>query len=358
MGGLQVVEDRYRVLRELGQGGGGTVHLVEDRVRGVTLALKTLAAGEPEREAGLRREFALLASLRHPNLVEVFDLTVDPATKLPRFSMEHVEGDDLLTAVRREGPGTAAELAAEALRALGLLHAMGLVHRDVKPGNLLVRHAARLGSRVVVLDFGLALRGGEAPAPTAGTLPYMAPELWSGGGADARSDLYGLGAVLHEAIHGSPPVPFDGDLTAFVEAVRSGKRAHLPLPEGWPPALALWLDALLATDPADRPADAGEALARLAASTGRALPFETPAGRAARLASGRPPGREEEVQALWTALEQAGPRLVWLTGEAGIGKTRIVRWMLADAIARGHDVFQLELGSDDALDLEGWRRWA
>src|SRR6185503_7608205 len=130
--------------------------LVEDRVRAGTLALKTLTAGGAEREAALRREFALLASLRHPNLVEVFDLTADPGTGLPRFSMEAIDGEDLPTAIRREGPVAAAELAAEALRALGFLHAMGLVHRDVKPGNLLVRHQPRLGCRLVVLDFGLA----------------------------------------------------------------------------------------------------------------------------------------------------------------------------------------------------------
>jgi transcriptional regulator with GAF, ATPase, and Fis domain/predicted negative regulator of RcsB-dependent stress response len=356
MGGAQTVDDRYRVLRELGRGGGGTVHLVEDRVRGgAPIALKTLSGAGPERAAALRREFALLAALRHPTLAEVFDLTVDPVTGLPRFSMEHIDGADLPSAIGREGPEVIADLAAEALRALGFLHAMGFVHRDVKPGNLLVRHTPRLGCRVVVLDFGLALRGGEEQAPAAGTLPYLAPELWSGGRADARSDLYALGAVLHEAVHGAPPVAFEGDLTRFVEAVRAGQRSAPPLPPGWPAPLGPWLQAMMATDPADRPADAGEALARLASGLGRDLPFETAAGRAARLASGPPPGREEEVAALWTALERPGPRLVWLCGEAGSGKTRTVRFLLADAIARGYDVVSLVPGSDEAIDLDGWR---
>jgi transcriptional regulator with GAF, ATPase, and Fis domain len=150
-------------------------------------------------------------------------------------------------------------------------------------------------------------------------------------------------------------VAFEGDLTRFVEAVRATGREVAPLPEGWPPALGPWLRAVLARDPADRPTDAGEALARLASGLGRDLPFETPAGRAARLASGPPPGRAEEVAALWTALELPGPRLLWLTGEAGAGKTRIVRWMLSDAVARGYDVVALAPATERDADVEAWR---
>ena len=127
--------DRYVHLRLLGEGGAGRVSLVEDRLRGsAKLALKELAEASRGHEDDLRREFALLASLRHPNLVEVHELDLDPRTGLPRFTLEYVEGRDLVAAVRAEGPGILLDLAAEALRALAFLHDFGLIHRDLKPG--------------------------------------------------------------------------------------------------------------------------------------------------------------------------------------------------------------------------------
>ena len=308
------------------------------------------------RENDLRREFATLALLRHPNLVEVHDLDVAPGTGLPRFTLEFIDGDDFVTTARREGPSALLSLSAEVLRALAFLHDFGLVHRDLKPGNVLVRGKPRLGCRAVVLDFGLALRGGageeeeEAPGSggAAGTLPYLAPELFEGERADRRSDLYALGALVYEGAHGSPAFRIDGrDLTRFIEAVREGRRARPPLPEGYPPGLADWLEELLSPDPASRPADALEALARLNATCGTQFPTDIPATRAARLGSGEPVGRERELDELWRHLEKADtPRVVWLCGGAGSGKSRVLRYLSGNAVARGWDVIAPPPGNE------------
>src|SRR4029077_12889494 len=98
--------------------------------------LKELLEAGSDDTAGLHREFATLATLRHPSLVEVFELHVDPATGRSQFTMEHVDGENFVATVRREGPGSLVPLAAETLRALAFLHAFGLVHSASKPGNI------------------------------------------------------------------------------------------------------------------------------------------------------------------------------------------------------------------------------
>src|SRR6266850_3542006 len=202
--------DRYLMKRLLGEGGAGRVWLVEDRHRpGHALALKELAAsGAMPHVEAFRREFAPLACLHHPNLVEVDEFDTSPESGLPRFTLEFIEGRDIVEAVRYEGPGVFLDLTVEALRALAFLHAFDLIHRDLKPANLLVRDTPKLGCRLVIVDFGLALPARDQPSEAfraAGTLPYVAPELLANRAASRRSDLYALAAVLHEIVYGRPP---------------------------------------------------------------------------------------------------------------------------------------------------------
>jgi serine/threonine-protein kinase len=127
----------------------------------------------------------------------------------------------------------------------------------------------------------------------------MAPELLDGGPPTKRSDLYAFGAVMYEAVHGRPPFAIkDGDLAAFVDTVREGRRARPKVPAGFPAGLSRWIDDLLAPDPADRPSSAADAIARLNQSCGTKLPLETTDDRAARLGSGSPAGRDDELAAL------------------------------------------------------------
>jgi Nif-specific regulatory protein len=355
--------DRYRPLRVLGEGGAGRVLLVEDRLRpGRPVALKQPASDEPRRAVQIRREFATLSTLRHPNLVEVHELDPGDEARPPSFTQEWIEGSDIVRTVATEGPHTLVPLAAEALRALAFLHDFDLIHRDVKPRNLLVRERPRLGCRLVLLDFDLALHEERDPVDARrakGTLAYLAPEVLDGGSAGHRSDLYGLGAVLWECVHGRAPFRIEGDdLGRFVTAVRQGRRPHPPLPEGYPAGLDGWLESLLDPDPEGRPRSAAEALARLNEACGTSEPVETAASRSARLRSGAPVGRDELCARIRERLDpESGATVLWLAGGAGSGKTRVLRWLAAEAILSGWEVAEpspdLEPG-----ELHVWRERA
>jgi transcriptional regulator with GAF, ATPase, and Fis domain len=337
--------DRYVMKRILGEGGAGRVWLVDDRQRpGHSLALKELApAGAAQHEAAFRREFATLACLRHPNLVEVDEFDASPGTGLPRFTLEFIAGRDIVEAVRHEGTGIVLDLAAEALRALAFLHDFHLIHRDLKPANLLVRDVAKLGCRLVIVDFGLALQTGDEASELfrpGGTLPYLAPELLANLAASRRSDLYALGAVFHEIVYGRPPTSLSATGGgSFVRDV-SHEAPPLPtLPAGYAAGLDSWLSELLSPERERRPASAAEALARLNDLCGTRFPAETPRTRTARLLSGPPAERLASIQSIWNALDPAaGPRVVWLCGGPGSGKSRILRWLEAEAILRGWQV--------------------
>jgi Nif-specific regulatory protein len=334
--------ERFRKLGSLGVGGAGRVVLVEDRLRpGSRVALKELVDAGAEDAASLHREFATLATLRHPSLIEVLELHVDPDSGRSQFTMEHVDGEGIVATVAREGPAALIPLAAETLRALAFLHEFGLVHRDLKPGNILVRRAPKAGHRVVLLDFGLAVArraemDADAPA-VAGTLTYMAPELFEGAAPTKRSDLYALGALIHEAVFGKPPfVLKGGDIASFMAAVREGRRVRPRLPDGFPAGLDRWMNLLLSPEPADRSSGAIDALARLNELCRVREPLETPHDRAARLGSGVPVGRDQELAALHAEITPSdAARVVWLCGDAGSGKTRILRHLASEGAARG-----------------------
>ena len=337
--------DRYQMKRILGEGGAGRVWLVEDRHRpGHDLALKELAApGAAQHVEAFRREFATLACLHHPNLVEVDEFDTSPGSGLPRFTLEFIEGRDIVGAVRHEGPGVLLDLTVEALRALAFLHEFDLIHRDLKPANLLVRDTPKLGCRLVIVDFGLALQARDQPAEAfrvAGTLPYVAPELLANRAASRRSDLYALGAVIHEIVYGLPPAFVTGSSSSdFVREVVEPSDALPPLPAGFPAGLRDWLQEMLSAEPGRRPATAAEALVRLNESCGTRYPGETPASRTARLLSGPPAEREASLAQIRQGLDaSAGPRVVWVCGGPGSGKSRILRWLEAEAILRGWNV--------------------
>jgi predicted Ser/Thr protein kinase len=208
---------RYEVLRVLGQGAMGVVYEAHDPVLERKVAVKTLSLpllSEPglreEYLARFRREAQAAARLAHPNVVAVHDAGVDPESGAPFLVMERVEGLPLSTLLREHGAlplQQALELVAQVAAALDAAHRAGIVHRDIKPGNVLLdaRGAAR------VTDFGIArLEGSELTGTgvSLGTPGFLAPELLRGGRADARSDLFALGALAYALLTGRRA--FDG----------------------------------------------------------------------------------------------------------------------------------------------------
>src|SRR5439155_6694600 len=251
-----VLTGRYRLIELLGQGGMATIYRANDAQLGRDVAVKLLRpeyGRDPDFGERFRHEAKAAASLNDPNIVSVFDYGQDEAG--PYIVMELVDGEDLSTVIRRTGalpPRQAARIAAEVARALGAAHARGIVHRDVKPGNVLL---ARDG-RVKVTDFGIARAIAEAqmtlPGTTLGSVHYFSPEQVRGESASELSDIYALGIVLYELLTGRRP--WEGDTAAAVALARLSGSVPMPsgVRAGIPPTLEAIDRKALAPDPADR----------------------------------------------------------------------------------------------------------
>ncbi|MGO9466232.1 MAG: protein kinase domain-containing protein, partial [Isosphaeraceae bacterium] len=209
------VLDEYRIEGEIGRGGMGVVLRASDESLGRTVAIKVLRSEGTDTKARARliQEARIVAKLRHDNVVTVHAV-VNRAGAAPYLVMEHVAGATLAALIRLRGrlePGQAAEIVAQVALGLGAAHQHGLIHRDVKPSNVLVDSAS---GRAKISDFGLARGGDDAASMTqegllAGTPTYMSPEqARSGLRLDHRADIYGLGVTLYEALTGE--VPFRG----------------------------------------------------------------------------------------------------------------------------------------------------
>jgi serine/threonine protein kinase len=270
----QVFAGRYRVEALIGAGGMGQVFRARDTRAHRDLALKVLhPAGEDEsdRTERFKREIGILSRLKHEGIPAIVDFGLHETELF--FVSELVEGTDLKTEIKRRGPWLPADAAATTARvaaALAAAHALGVVHRDVKPSNIMI---GRDGA-VKLLDFGLA-RGVGIDMTTltrtgtiVGTPSYMSPEQFDTHGVDERSDIYSLGVVLFEMLTGK--LPFTGE-TPVAVAIKHKIEAARP-PRALRPDLPAWLDRVvvrcLEKDPARRFATAAEMSAELARPRG------------------------------------------------------------------------------------------
>ncbi len=371
-----VLANRYVVGAELGAGAMGSVHLAEQTALDRTVAVKVLRTDGPvtaRARRRLHREARAVARISHPNVVQVYDYG-ETAEARPFLVMERIDGP---TASRwyRAGPTLDDVLDATdaALAGLAAAHAAGVLHRDLKPANMLVRGGDP--KQLVLVDFGIAAVLRDSPDPdraepviaatqgpdasrlthpgtVMGTPLYMSPEQAMGVDAGPASDVYAMGVILYEWLHGRPP--FEGPVREVLYA-----HVHRTLPEGdarWdlPPGLREVLRRALAKDDAKRFPDAGtmrralQRVRRSGADLRAATPtrVQDPPTLPGRLRPDAvaclPPelpfaGREAEFLRLVALLQPSGGRgrIVLVRGPAGVGKTRLVREAVEAVVQAG-----------------------
>jgi protein kinase-like protein len=276
----------YRVDGLAGQGGMGVVYRATQLSLGRTVALKLIApalAGDPHFRERFERESRLAAAIDHPNVLPVYEAGEIGGTLF--IAMRWVDGTDLRTLIHRGRgiePRRAARIVGQVAAGLDAAHGLGLVHRDVKPANILIVAGSE---HAYLTDFGLIkrIRGGDELTDSGefvGTIDYIAPEQIRGDGCDARSDVYSLGCVLFHSVSGRVPFHTDSGVAKIY--------AHLneapPRPSDFVPALPAALDEVvaraMAKEPGDRYATAGDLGHAAAAATAAGAPATPMPGRA------------------------------------------------------------------------------
>jgi hypothetical protein len=287
---------RYRLDDRIAGGGMGDVWRATDEVLGRTVAVKVLLAAlleEPGFAERFRGEARTMATINHPGVVDIYDYGNENGTAF--LVMEYIEGDALSRTLSRVGrltPGRTMALIAQAADALHAAHEKGIVHRDVKPGNLLVRPNGTL----VLTDFGIARSAmvGQltAAGSVLGTASYISPEQASGLGATPLSDVYALGIVAYQCLSGRRP--FEGENPLEI-AMRHVRDTPPPLPPDIPPPVRQIVETAMAKDPAQRYPSAAalghiarRAASQLAAGTTAAGPTGAPVGPTSGGPSGPP----------------------------------------------------------------------
>lgn len=322
---------RFRVKEKLGQGGMGIVYRAYDSELGRDVAVKALTRINPDDLYHLKNEFRALTQIRHPNLVDLYELTVDDRGSF--FSMELVTGTDFVGFVRSRDGGKEKcdydrlrDAAHQLALAISAVHAAGKLHRDIKPSNIRVSNSAR----VVLLDFGLAdplspdAVETRATGALIGTVEYMPPEQARGDALGPAADWYGFGATLFEAIAGR--LPLEQPLKWLLGGrTATGPPSLASIVPDVPSDLNELVAQLLNPDPKARPSgrDVLAAISRAGATPSYS---QAPSSRAQSPVPFE--NREDELNSLTVALERTrtgSTAIAHVFGTSGIGKTELVR---------------------------------
>lgn len=327
---------RFALDAQLGGGGQGVVWRAHDRHLDRPVALKLVHDPSPDAVAQIKREFRIARRLRHPHLVRVHELFVDGMAAW--FTMDLVDGHPVDRAAL-DATG-ALDLCLGLARGLAHLHAAGLVHRDIKPGNVLCDEAGR----VVLVDLGLAMVAREPGRGVAGSGETMAPEVLRGRPATHASDVFSLGIVLHRWLLGEP-APEASLAWRLGAAAPVDPAARQRLPDG----LRALLDGCLEPSPAARPT-AAQVVAALASSAGVA-----PGDHALPPSLHALPwiARPGAFAVLRAACDSPHGRIVDVVGPAGIGKTRLVETFLAQECS-GARVLRGRCRPEETVPYNAW----
>lgn len=367
---MELIDHRYELQSPLGEGGMGVVYRAFDRLTGQTIALKRVTVPDTQLDfatrhvfndtvdvkVSLAQEFKTLASLRHPHIISVLDYGFDPQGQ-PYFTMDLLEDAVTILKAGKEQPiEQRVKLITQTLQALAYLHRRGILHRDLKPDNVLV-----VNGEVKVLDFGLATAYDQMAQPEAsgiaGTLAYLPPEVLQGQPPTQAADLYAVGVIAYELLTGSYPFPFK-DMTDLLMNIVSTTPELTPLGDNV--AVQHVIGRLLARQPADRyNGEAIQVITALNDAFDLPVPPESRAVRDSFLQAARFVGRDAELQQLETALDASinGQGSGWLVGgESGVGKSRLLDELRVRALVRGVLVLRGQAVSDGGgLPYQLWR---
>jgi len=274
----RTLDERYLILRQIGQGGMGAVyearHVGTNRRVAVKVILKE--AMMAEQVARFQREARIVGAVESQHITQVFDTGIDRATGCPYIAMEYLDGEDVHVLLRRNGPipvDLAMRIASQACAGLGRAHDAGVVHRDIKSGNLFL-HKNEPGHRLVkLLDFGIAKAGGDLgdggitkTGALVGSPLYMSPEQARGRPCDPRSDIFSLGVTLYEMLGGRRPFEDVTQLGELIVKICSEPARWIQDVAPWVPAeLAGIVQRALAIEPSNRYQSAAEMAAALRA---------------------------------------------------------------------------------------------
>lgn len=339
--------NRYRLLSELGQGGSGVVYRAHDTLLKRDVAVKVLggASLSGEAQGRLLAEARAAASVNHPGIVAIYDAALSGETAF--VVMELVEGSSLHDRPA-EGWLEAAQTGAEICAVLEHAHRNGIVHRDLKPENILFTPEGR----VKLVDFGLARPIASrltAEGSLVGSLHYIAPEQALGQLVDVRTDLYSLGVMLYERVAGRLPFTAEDPLALVSQHIYAPVVPPGAYVRDLPTAFNDLIVQLLAKQAIDRPGTAAEVQLRLEAIASGAEGAEGLLGGEVpmldRIARGRLVGRQGELaaaSALWRQAAAGRGQVLLVSGEPGVGKTRFVRELMAQAQVSGGRVLVAE----------------
>ena len=366
MANVQLINQRYELHEIIGRGGMGSVYRATDRLTREFVAFKQVYvppqqseladSNDTERtankhEIALAREFKVLASLRHPNIISVLDYGFDDE-HVPFFTMQFLEEAEPIDRAVKTGEDVIYVLL-QILLALSYLHRRGVVHRDLKPANIMMD----ADYHVKVLDFGLVLDYHNQPEPTkermAGTTSYMAPELFQQEPWSTTSDLYAVGVIAYRLILGNTPFKADSPEHLMHKIVYDD-----PDLDRIPHDVYGFISTLLKKDPKKRYQTADEAIRALCEATATPLPAETDALRESFLQAMTFVGREQEIDRLQAAMYAGirGMGSIWLLGgESGVGKSRLVDELRILALVKGVLVLRGQATSRSNKSYEVWR---
>ncbi|MEM7537417.1 MAG: protein kinase [Chloroflexota bacterium] len=353
------IHNRYHLHEKLGQGGMGEVYRATDRLTGDVVALKRVLNLPTHNQRGtsptsvddlrlaLAHEFQTLAGLRHPHIISVLDYGFDQKRQ-PFFTMTYLSASqNILDAAQNTSFEHKIELIQQLLQALAYLHRRGVLHRDLKPDNVLVSNGV-----VRVLDFGLSASDQLRGSNSAGTPLYMAPELFEGQDYSPMADLYAVGVLFYQLLTNEHPfAPFDFQ---FLDRVLEEEPDWAGVDLRVQPILT----QLLAKAAEERFASAADVITALAEAVGQPIPPETAAIRESYLQAATFVGREQELTCLLAALQQAqsGEGSAWLIGgESGVGKTRLMDELHTQALVSGFFVLRGQTVDDSTMPYGVWR---